>query len=117
MELTEGQVRRRYETVSGEHKERDGLIVLLYGLERLTRKDILALTVIDVDLERRELRLQRRRRFQGIKKETEQALKRYLQKRREYRPKTDYMVVGKDGKALKGLTRILRENKVIKVMG
>jgi site-specific recombinase XerC len=76
---------------------RDRLIAALYCDEQLKTDAILILTVIDIDLVNKDLRLCKSQRFVQLKIKTWDLLKAYLKKRQQLKPKTDLLLLNSVG--------------------
>ena len=81
---------------------RNQAILALYLYENLSTGLIANLTLLDLDILTKELRLKTRKKFQKLQPETLKWLKRYLVVRNNFKPKTDYLFIKQGGKRLEG---------------
>ena len=84
-------------TLNPEHKERDKLIIMLSQVEGLSPAVLTELTVLDTDVYECEIRLRKKKKFQKVTGKTAKYLMAYLKNRGKYLPKTDYLLVNKQG--------------------
>ena len=95
------------------YASRNKAILALNLVEILKSVDIFKLTVLDLDLPNKELRIKRKKQFIKLKIETISYLKKYLRQRNKLKPKQDYLFLKQGGKQLSRqmLAKILREAK------
>jgi len=95
---TEEQLWRKIQRIHGECEARDKLLVAFNKVEGISVKQVYEVSMLD--LEDNEIRLARRQRFHEPRRRTKQLLETYLKKRSEYKPKTDILFVGKNGRRM-----------------
>jgi site-specific recombinase XerC len=81
-------------------KARNTTIMGLYLYENLKTHHIAYISIIDLDFTNNEIRLVKAKRFQKIKPETAKLIKSYLPHRNWFKPKNDYLFIGRGGKRL-----------------
>jgi len=91
------KVQRQISRLESKDFERNALIFALHFLEGLTIKEIQSLSMFDLDLEEGQIRLTQKKRFHYLQKKTMEYLKKYLKIRGQYLPRTDYLLVSKQG--------------------
>lgn len=98
--------------INPEHKERDKLIIMLNQVEGLSPAVLTELTVLDADAHECEIRLRKKKKFQKITGKTAKYLMAYLKNRGRYLPKTDYLLVNKQGVGLgeKAIRSVIRNS-------
>lgn len=92
---------------------RNKAILALHLLEGLKSADISDMTIIDLDIINKELRLKRKKLFVRLRLETIQYIKKYLRQRNKLNPKQEYLFLAQGGKQLSRqiLAKVLREAK------
>lgn len=98
--------------INSEHKERNRLIIILNQVEGFSSAVLNEFTVLDTDVYENEIRLRKKRKFQKIHPKTVKHLIAYLKIRGRYFPKTDYLLVNKQGVVMgeKAIRRVIRES-------
>lgn len=101
-EYKKDQVKRMINRIAEQEpvKSRNQAIVALGLYEKFKTGDIAGLSVLDINLEAKEIRLVRQKRFIKIENETAILIKKYLHMRSTFKAKVDYLFVKKGGERL-----------------
>jgi site-specific recombinase XerD len=80
-----------------KYQKRDQVIIMLNKVEGLSPKVLSELNILDADAIDQEIRLKKKKSFMKIEPKTAQYLMSYLKVRGKYLPKTDALLVNKQG--------------------
>jgi len=100
--LSKAEIKTAIERISDQEpvKTRNQVILALGLYEDIKTGDIANLSVIDINLEEKEIRLTNQKRFKKIQTETSVLLKKYLRTRISFKPRVDYLFVKRGGERL-----------------